>query len=43
VEESKPGHKKKRLRLDTPLIRPAGRRLGPSNEEIYSLIEFPWA
>ena len=41
VEEIQPARPKRRLNLDTPLIPPAGRKLGLSNEEIYDLIEFP--
>jgi len=41
VEETTPARPKRRLSLDTPLIPPAGRKLGMNNEEIYDLIEFP--
>lgn len=41
VEESKPARPKRRLTLDKPLIRPAGRRIKISNEEAYELIELP--
>jgi hypothetical protein len=41
VEESKAARPKRRLSLDPPLIRPAGRRIGLTNEEIYDLIELP--
>ena len=36
-----PARPKRRLDLSTPLIPPAGRKLGMTNEEIYELIEFP--
>jgi len=32
---------KRRLKLDPPLIKPAGRRFALTNEEIYELIELP--
>jgi hypothetical protein len=41
VEEVKQERPKRRLKLDPPLIRPAGRRIGLSNEEAYELIELP--
>ncbi len=41
VEESKPVRSKRKLNLDKPLIRPAGRRIKISNEEAYELIELP--
>ena len=41
VEESKAARPKRRLSLDPPLIRPAGRRIGLTNEEIYDLIQLP--
>jgi hypothetical protein len=41
VEESQAVRPKRRLSLDPPLIRPAGRRIGLTNEEIYDLIEIP--
>lgn len=41
VEESKSARPKRRLSLDPPLIRPAGRRIKLTNEEIYDLIELP--
>jgi len=41
VKKSKGAEKKKRLNLDTPLIPPAGRKLGMTNEELYELIELP--
>ncbi len=41
VEESRAARPKRRLSLEPPLIRPAGRRIGLTNEEIYELIELP--
>jgi hypothetical protein len=41
VEETKPERQKRRLNLDKPLIRPAGRRIRTTNEEAYELIELP--
>lgn len=41
LDESKPAHPQKRLKLDPPLIRPAGRRIRLTNDEVYELIEFP--
>jgi hypothetical protein len=41
VEETQPARPKRRLDLTPPLIPPAGRKLGLTNEEIYELIEFP--
>ncbi len=41
VEEAKSTRPKRRLSLDPPLIRPAGRRIRISNEEAYGLIELP--
>jgi hypothetical protein len=41
VEEGKAGRPKRRLSLDPPLIRPAGRRIELTNAEIYDLIQFP--
>jgi hypothetical protein len=41
VEETVQTRPKKRLSLDKPLIPPAGRKLGMTNEEVYELIEFP--
>ena len=41
VAETSPARPKRRLNLDEPLISPAGRKLGMTNEEIYELIEFP--
>jgi hypothetical protein len=41
VEEAKSARPKRRLRLDPPLIRPAGRRIDLTNDEIYELIGLP--
>ena len=41
VEEAAPVRPKRRLDLSIPLIPPAGRKLGMTNEEIYDLIEYP--
>jgi hypothetical protein len=41
VEESKGSRPTRRLSLDPPLIRPAGRRIAITNEEAYELIELP--
>ncbi len=41
VEETRSNRPRRRLSLDTPLIRPAGRRIGIANEEAYELIELP--
>ena len=41
VEETKSSRPKRRLSLDPPLIRPAGRRIAITNEEAYELIELP--
>ena len=41
VQETAPERPKRRLSLNPPLIPPAGRKLGMTNEEIYDLIEFP--
>jgi len=42
VEEAKPPMRpKRRLSLDPPLIKPAGRRIRLTNEQVYDLIEFP--
>ena len=41
VEEAKVSRPGKRLSLDQPLIRPAGRRIRLTNEEAYELIELP--
>jgi hypothetical protein len=41
VEETKSTRPSRRLSLDPPLIRPAGRRIRITNEEAYELIELP--
>jgi hypothetical protein len=41
VEETKSTRPNRRLSLDPPLIRPAGRRINITNEEAYELIELP--
>ena len=41
VEETRPSRPKRRLSLDKPLIRPAGRHINLTNEEAYELIELP--
>jgi len=41
VERAEPSRPSRRLSLDPPLIRPAGRRVNLSNEEAYELIELP--
>jgi hypothetical protein len=41
VKESKTSRHKRRLSLDPPLIRPVGRRIRLTNEQIYDLIELP--
>jgi hypothetical protein len=41
VEETKAARPRRRLNLDTPLIRPAGRRIDITNEKAYELIELP--
>ena len=41
VEECKPTRPKRRLSLDPPLIKPAGRRIRLTNAQLYDLIEFP--
>lgn len=41
VEEAKSSRPKRRLSLDPPLIKPAGRRISITNKEIYDLIELP--
>jgi len=41
VEEAKVSRPIRRLSLDQPLIRPAGRRIRVTNEEAYELIELP--
>jgi hypothetical protein len=41
VEETRPSRPGRRLSLDPPLIRPAGRRINLTNEKAYELIELP--
>jgi hypothetical protein len=41
VEEAKVSRPSRRLSLDQPLIRPAGRRISITNDETYELIELP--
>jgi hypothetical protein len=41
VEEGKPARPKRRLKLNPPLIRPAGRRIDLTNEQLYDLIKLP--
>lgn len=41
IEEAESNGPKRRLKLDPPLIRPAGRRIDLTNEKIYELIELP--
>ena len=41
VEEAKVSRPSRRLSLDQPLIRPAGRRIRLTNEEAHELIELP--
>lgn len=41
VEETKSTRPSRRLKLDPPLIRPAGRRIDITNEEAYELINLP--
>ncbi len=41
VEETRAAKPKRRLSLDPPLIRPAGRRIDLTNERIYDLIQLP--
>ncbi len=41
VEEAKVSRPRRRLSLDQPLIRPAGRRIRLTNEEAYERIELP--
>ncbi len=41
VDEAKSSRPKRRLSLDPPLIKPAGRKIAITNEEIYGLIELP--
>jgi Arc/MetJ family transcription regulator len=39
--ETKAARSKRRLNLDTPLIRPAGRRIDIASEKAYELVELP--
>ncbi len=41
VAEAQPVRSARRLKLDPPLIRPAGRHIEVTNEEAYELIELP--
>jgi len=41
VEEAKTERPKRRLKLDPPLIRPRGRKITLTNQELYDLIELP--
>jgi len=41
LEEGKENRPRKRLKLDPPLIRPAGRRIDLTDEQVYELIELP--
>lgn len=41
VDEAKQMRPKRRLKLDPPLIRPAGRRISLTNDKIYELIDLP--
>jgi hypothetical protein len=41
VEETRTARPRRRLDLNKPLIRPAGRRIAITNEEAYELIELP--
>jgi hypothetical protein len=41
VDETGPAQPRRRLRLERGLIRPSGRRIDLTNEQIYDLIEFP--
>lgn len=41
VEEAKVSRPSRRLSLDQPLIRPAGRRIRLTSEEAHELIELP--
>ena len=40
VQETEPTGSR-RLKLDPPLIAPAGRRIHLTNEQVYDLLEFP--
>lgn len=41
VEEMDASQPRRRLRLEKGLIRPAGRRIDLTNDQLYELIEFP--
>ncbi len=41
IADTESNQPKRRLKLDPPLIRPAGRSIGFSNEKLYRLIELP--
>lgn len=41
VEETKTSRPRRRLRLDPPLIRPAGRIIRISDEDAYEFIQLP--
>ncbi len=41
VEEAKGSRPRRRLSLDPPLIRPAGRHIRVTEENVYDLIELP--
>jgi hypothetical protein len=41
VEEPGAAQPRRRLRLERGLIRPAGRRIDLTNDQIYDLLEFP--
>lgn len=41
VEETKAQRPQRRLSLEESLVPPAGRRINPTNEEIYESLEFP--
>jgi hypothetical protein len=41
VAQSQPTRPRRRLRLDPPLIQPAGRHLDLTNEQIYELVNLP--
>ncbi len=41
LDEGKEFRPRKRLKLDPPLIPPAGRRIDLTEEQVYELIEFP--
>lgn len=41
VEQAEPTRPRRRLTLDPPLVKPAGRRIDLTNEQLYELIQFP--